>query len=459
MRKILLAILVVSVLALVACDKETAEGGHVSLKSIYFENENGSLFSDVDSLEIDRFELNGNTFRGLPYNIYNLPVGQDYSYSLKALDAGGTVMAEGSGQWAVVGGMTTEYEATLRVVHVHTYSETLSSDETGHWYAATCGHSAIKGKADHTFDGDVCTVCGYDRHVHTYNSSWSSDDSYHWHVATCGHDVISDKAEHSFGPETIDREPCAVAGQGSHTCTVCGKTVSYAIPATGTHTFNEDGVCTCCGFHESTGLYVFYDKGEYSSGWRYLEAAPADLRIVGGVPTVDETLDGYSTGTYHLCFGLYQTSIDGASLYINGTASFDLADCTRTDVGTGRKNTQLLVAMMGDTNAYGADINYVKHNTTDYAARLCEILEYTVGVTTYDDWFLPSKDELNLMYTNLHSFGLGGFANDGYWSSSENYREAKYAWIQYFNDGYQYYYERGFDFSSGCYRVRPVRAF
>jgi hypothetical protein len=70
----------------------------------------------------------------------------------------------------------------------------------------------------------------------------------------------------------------------------------------------------------------------------------------------------------------------------------------------------------------------------------------------HDDWFLPSKDELNLMYRNLKEQNLGGFSEDYYWSSSEN--NAGRAWYQDFLNGFQ-----GNTNRNNLNRVRPVRAF
>ena len=68
------------------------------------------------------------------------------------------------------------------------------------------------------------------------------------------------------------------------------------------------------------------------------------------------------------------------------------------------------------------------------------------------DWRLPTKDELNKMYVNFHSYGVGNFDNDYYWSSSENI--SNNAWYHYFYNGYQ-----DDNFKYNKYRVRAVQTF
>jgi len=168
------------------------------------------------------------------------------------------------------------------------------------------------------------------------------------------------------------------------------------------------------------GGYIFYDKGIYSKAdftivkaapdpvpitppydtWRYLEAAPSDQS-----PKPE--------------WGCYGYSISGA----DGTA-----------VGTGEQNTIDIEA--GCT-------------TPGTAADICANL----SLGGYSDWFLPSKDELNLMYENLKVFGVGGFTDTNYWSSSECYLYLN-AWIQSFGGGGQFDAAKKY-----TYQVRAVRAF
>ena len=106
---------------------------------------------------------------------------------------------------------------------------------------------------------------------------------------------------------------------------------------------------------------------------------------------------------------------------------------TSTTVGAGNSNTAKIMAGC---------------STSGIAARICNDLV----LNGYNDWFLPSKDELNLMYQNLKMTGIGGFASTYYWSSSEC--DNGYAWLQFFSNGYQNYVNK----FSDVY-VRAVRAF
>jgi hypothetical protein len=81
------------------------------------------------------------------------------------------------------------------------------------------------------------------------------------------------------------------------------------------------------------------------------------------------------------------------------------------------------------------------------AAQLCANLDFG----GYKDWFLPSKDELNVMYQNLKRKGLGSFSGSYYWSSSQG--NTNYSWDQNFSSGDQNYYAK-----NNTNSVRAVRA-
>jgi hypothetical protein len=108
---------------------------------------------------------------------------------------------------------------------------------------------------------------------------------------------------------------------------------------------------------------------------------------------------------------------------------------TGTAMGTGPLNTAAIVASCGEAGI---------------AARVCDDLV----LNGYNDWFLPSKDELYFMYLNLHAHALGGFDNYGYWSSSEYNLYS--AIVLYFNGGF---YENRPRDEWQQFSVRAVRAF
>lgn len=70
----------------------------------------------------------------------------------------------------------------------------------------------------------------------------------------------------------------------------------------------------------------------------------------------------------------------------------------------------------------------------------------------YSDWHLPSKEELNSVFVNLNQVGVGGFADNSYWSSTED--DNDYAWRQGFSNGIQNYGNK-----DNRDNVRAVRAF
>ena len=94
---------------------------------------------------------------------------------------------------------------------------------------------------------------------------------------------------------------------------------------------------------------IFYDKGEYSDGWRFLEIAP--------------------TKSQNRYFGIYSVDVEGL----------------KTELGTGDINTELLVEV------------FEKDSAAYYAAT------YSSGGK--DDWYLGNVAEMKMCYKNLVDAG------------------------------------------------------
>ena len=78
--------------------------------------------------------------------------------------------------------------------------------------------------------------------------------------------------------------------------------------------------------------------------------------------------------------------------------------------------------------------------------------KYYTSSTKAGEWFLPSKDELNLMWKSQKERVLATCTDTYHWSSSSY--STSYAWGQYFYNGNQDSYGK-----NNANSVRAVRAF
>jgi len=131
---------------------------------------------------------------------------------------------------------------------------------------------------------------------------------------------------------------------------------------------------------------------------------------------------------------------------IAATADFEEAEpWARKDTLIHAQSAKLGAAANNNTRIFNA-LGSSSSEATDYAVNECMGL-YQNG---YNDWYLPSKDELNQMY--LHKDVIGNFKPFAYWSSTEI--DASTAWWQNMSTGLQQSQEK---FSS--YSVRAIRYF
>lgn len=156
--------------------------------------------------------------------------------------------------------------------------------------------------------------------------------------------------------------------------------------------------------------------------------AIGDTGPAGGKIFITPSTSGNSTGKY---FEAALADLGTESAWCSDTTN--LLGVSGTTIGTGALNTAKMLLTCTSGAVFSADVYSTTNNST-----------------TYSDWFLPSKDELNQMYLNKTT--IGGFATSSYWSSSED--SASGAWCEYFRFSLQYD-----DVKESLNYVRPVRAF
>ena len=125
------------------------------------------------------------------------------------------------------------------------------------------------------------------------------------------------------------------------------------------------------------GGIIFFDQGNHSGGWRWLEAAPVAMETAAPW--------GHTSGALGR----------GGINTIRATTS--------REIGAGQTNTQNIMRFF---NQHGGGFGL--------AVQIADEFE----INGFDDWFLPSLDELSFMFGNLHRRGLGGFRSEWYYSST-----------------------------------------
>jgi hypothetical protein len=105
------------------------------------------------------------------------------------------------------------------------------------------------------------------------------------------------------------------------------------------------------------------------------------------------------------------------------------------------------------SGAKGTVVGTGEQNTVDIIAGCDETTAASVASARGRGWYLPSKDELNLLYAQKVAGVVGGFARHYYWSSSQ--ASANNAWYQSFDNGRQDDYR----YKGNLHIVRAVRAF
>jgi len=291
----------------------------------------------------------------------------------------------------------------------------------------------------------------------------------------------------------------------------------WAIDADGHHLYSGSGTLTVgtngnsitiptkvgysVGDKGPGGGYIIYSASDYTGGWKYLEASRSDFSYTWEGILIDNDLAvNTTTGDVYVTNGSgYDFDGDGTKeLAQNDIAmhayewywsipDFETAPSgdlsgnlgTLRSIGDGKENNILLKldAISGVTPQIkkmpGRKVVEASNRRRDGAKTLGGGILYDgithdpMAINGYDDWFIPSKDELHAMYNQRVTLNLDG----KYWSSTESADSdnptntivgssrtalALNAWMEEFSSGGSVQSQ---ELRSTLAKIRPVRRF
>ena len=198
--------------------------------------------------------------------------------------------------------------------------------------------------------------------------------------------------------------------------------------------------CSNCGTSGEVQVYNGTTWTNMMGGNANIPLAIGDNYGGGKVAYIFQSGDpGYIAGQVHGLIASISNISSGTTTWNNGTTTANSP--TGTAIGTGLTNTNAIIS------SYNLGVS---GGTENYAAKLCADYSITVGGVVYDDWYLPSKDELSKLYLNRVFFA--GYSNYDYWSSSDY--DASNVWVHDFINGFQWTASK-----SDLGYVRAVRSF
>lgn len=164
--------------------------------------------------------------------------------------------------------------------HTHTFATAWSSDESGHWHAATCAHTSERtDEGAHTYENGKCTTCNYEHKEHTFGAYSKTETG---HSQTCSVCKKTVSADHTYK---------------NGTCTAC----EYEHQ---NHTYGTDDICEVCGktrpplyTKSEDGSKIYF--GEYPQSEVKEEAIVSALTEQAGALPSEEEWGAWTSYDYY----------------------------------------------------------------------------------------------------------------------------------------------------------------